>query len=210
MLQHGAPYASSYPAQQQRLHHPYQAPHQQQPLHHHHHLHLQQPHAALRHDVYAPPSAAYQAPLLLAPAAYRPLQMPVQQQQTPPHSTSQVTAAPDQHQQLAALAHQQATTPASFASSHAPDPGLHLHLHHNHNHSSQHPQAYPQQRQSSQQQNQHSSNMAYQPTDEEMAEMQRLSAGYESEVTVRLMVASRSGLRSGSTASLRDNKRHSP
>ncbi|KAM0718317.1 hypothetical protein Q7P37_006649 [Cladosporium fusiforme] len=167
--------ASSYPAQQ-RLHHPYQhqqQQQQQQPLHHHHHLHHQQSHP-LHHDVYAP----YQAPLLLAAPAYRPLQ-----QMAVPHSSSQVVA-PEQQQQLAALAHQQATTPAAFAS-HAPDPGLHLHLHHNHNHSSQHSQPYSQQRprQPSQHHNPHPANMAYQPFDDDMAEMQRLSANYESEVT---------------------------
>jgi hypothetical protein len=99
--------------------------------------------------------------------------------------------APDQQQQLA-LAQQQVSTPAFQPSSQAsaPDPGLHLHQqqhHHNslHSNHSQHAAAaYPQQQQRRDRSQQ--SSMAYQPSEEEMAEMQRLSAAYESEATVRL------------------------
>jgi hypothetical protein len=111
-----------------------------------------------------------------------PLPLPLQQQ----HNSSPVVPPEHQQQQLA-LAQQQATTPAFAPQASAPDPGLHLHHHRNsaHNHS-QHPvaAAYTQRRDRSQQ-----SSMAYQPSDEEMAEMQRLSAAYESESTVCIVVA---------------------
>lgn len=170
------PFAGPHPHQRMHhLHHLPPPPLQQQ----HHHLLQQQHHPhPLHHNVYAP-QPQYHAPLLLAPA-YRPLQIPLQQQQQQQHSSPVV--APDQQQQLA-LAQQQATTPAFPPQASAPDPGLHLHHHHNNNHHSNHSQhpvaAYPQRRDRSQQ-----SSMAYQPSDEEMAEMQRLSAAYETEPTV--------------------------
>lgn len=175
------PFTGPHPHQAVHLHHHHQAPlplpspqqhhHQQQPQHHHHHLLHSQQHA-LHHDVYAPQPQHY-APLQLG-SAYRPLQIPLQQQ----HSSPVVAPEQQQHQQLA-LAQQQATTPAFQPRTQAPDPGLQL-LHHNVNHS-QHPvqAAYSQRRERSQQ-----SSMAYQPSDEEMAEMQRLSAAYETDHTV--------------------------
>jgi len=178
-----SPYPGAHPHQRlHHLHHHHAPPIHQQQLHHHL---LHQPQQLLHHDVYAPqPQQTYHAPLLLAPA-YRPLQIPLQLQQQLQHSSPVV--APDQQQQ--------ASTPAAFPShqANAPDPGLHLHHHNSHglhsNHS-QHPvavqAAYPQQQRRDRSQQ---SSMAYQPSDEEMAEMQRLSAAYESEATVCIDVS---------------------
>jgi hypothetical protein len=170
------PYAGQHPHQRLHLHHHHHAP----PPPQQHHYQQQQQHP-LHHDVYAP-QPQYHAPLLLAPA-YRPLQMPLPLPLQQQHSSPVVP--PEHQQQQLALAQQQATTPAFAPQASAPDPGLHLHHHHStHNHS-QHPvAAYPQRRDRSQQ-----SSMAYQPSDEEMAEMQRLSAAYESESTVCIVDA---------------------
>lgn len=170
------PYAGPHPHQRLHLHHHHPPPQ------HHHHQPQQQQHPYLHHDVYAP-QPQYHAPLLLTPA-YRPLQMPLQQHSSP-------VVAPDQQQQQQqqlALAQQQAATPQFSPQASAPDPGLHLHHHHNNHNHPQHPAAaYSQQRRDRSQQ----SSMAYQPSDDEMAEMQRLSAAYESEATVRLFVDAR-------------------
>jgi hypothetical protein len=171
------PYAGQHPHQRLHLHHHHHAP---PPPQQHHYQQQQQQHP-LHHDVYAP-QPQYHAPLLLAPA-YRPLQMPLPLPLQQQHSSPVVP--PEHQQQQLALAQQQATTPAFAPQASAPDPGLHLHHHHStHNHS-QHPvAAYSQRRDRSQQ-----SSMAYQPSDEEMAEMQRLSAAYESESTVCIIDA---------------------
>lgn len=98
------------------------------------------------------------------------MQIPLQQQ------TSAVVA-PEQQLALA----QQHATPTFASQASAPDPGLHLH-HQNtrsyNNHSQQSVYSQPRARQQQ-------STMAVPPSDEEMAEMQRLSAAYESEATVR-------------------------
>jgi hypothetical protein len=163
------PYSAPHP--HQRLHHHHPPPPQQQQQHqqhHHHHLLHPQQHP-LHHDIYAP-QPQYSTPLLLAPA-YRP-------------QYSSPVVAPVQQQQLA-LAQQQATTPAFPPQASVPDPGLQIHHHHNHTHS-QHPvAAYTQQRRDRSQQ----PSMAFQPSEEEMAEMQRLSAAYESEAMVCIVDA---------------------
>lgn len=147
----------------QRLHH--HPPFQQQQHHHHH---LLPPHQhPLHHDVYAPQPVYHHSPLLLAPT-YRRVQIPLQQQ------TSAVVA-PEQQLALA----QQHATPTFASQASAPDPGLHLHhqSHRTYNHPQQSVYSHPRARQQQ-------STMAAPPSDEEMAEMQRLSAAYESEPTV--------------------------
>lgn len=179
MLQPAVAAYSPFAHQRIHHHHPqHRSAHQQQQQHHHHlpllHHHRPPQQHALHQDVYAP-QPVYHAPQLLA-STYRPLQIPLQQQA---ESTQQL-----------ALAHQQATTPAFASQAHqghqaapTPDSGLHLQHNHNLNHAHvQHPQPYAQHRRVVRPPPP-PSNMAY--TDEDMAEMQRLSDGFETEHTVR-------------------------
>ena len=155
--------------QQQQQHHLLPLSQQQHPLHHHHH-------------VYAPQPAYHHSPLLLTPD-YRSVQL------QNAHSSVAVVAP---EQQLSLAQSSPAFSPSANANAHvgnasSPDPGLLHHQQLNQNLSHHPAQTYntqghsqPQTRTRSQQ-----SNMAYTSSDEEISEMQRLSAAYESEATVR-------------------------
>jgi hypothetical protein len=106
--------------------------------------------------------------------------------------SSVAVVAPEQQQQLSLAQSSPAFSSSANANAHvgnasSPDPGL-LHHHQLNQNLSHHPaQTYNTQGHSQTQTRTRSqqSNMAYTPSDEEMSEMQRLSAAYESEATVR-------------------------